>query len=158
VARSSAPPPPGATIARHMTPAPATIEANRSLAEAHRTMRRHGIRHLPVVADGSLVGILSLRDLHLLETLRDVDPEKVTVGEAMTRSPYTVDPGASVEQVAQTLADNKWGSAVVVDGGVVVGMFTTTDALKLLGRLLKSERLHAARVRRLRRKRQGLSD
>lgn len=156
--RPAAPPAPNATIARHMTPSPATIEASRSLAEAHRTMRRHGIRHLPVVRDGSLVGILSLRDLHLLETLRDVDPEKVTVDEAMTRSPYTVEPGSSVEQVAQTLADNKWGSAVVIDGGKVVGMFTTTDALKLLGRLLRAERLRAARLRRLRRRRQGLSD
>jgi acetoin utilization protein AcuB len=141
-----------------MTPSPATIEASRSLAEAHRTMRRHGIRHLPVVRDGGLVGILSLRDLHLLETLRDVDPERVTVAEAMTRSPYTVEPGSSVEQVAQTLAENKWGSAVVIEGGKVVGMFTTTDALKILGRFLKAERLHAARVRRLRRRRAGLSD
>jgi acetoin utilization protein AcuB len=141
-----------------MTSSPATIEASRSLAEAHRTMRRHGIRHLPVVAGGSLVGILSLRDLHLLETLRDVDPEKVSVDEAMTRSPYTVEPGASVETVARTLAENKWGSAVVVDDGKVVGMFTTTDALKLLARLLRNERLRAARVRRLRRKRAGLSD
>ncbi|HQR44630.1 MAG TPA: CBS domain-containing protein [Thermoanaerobaculia bacterium] len=156
--RTAPPPPPIATIARHMTSSPATIEASRSLAEAHRTMRRHGIRHLPVVAGGSLVGILSLRDLHLLETLRDVDPEKVSVDEAMTRSPYTVEPGASVETVARTLAENKWGSAVVVDDGKVVGMFTTTDALKLLGRLLRNERLRAARVRRLRRKRAGLSE
>ncbi|HUM00916.1 MAG TPA: CBS domain-containing protein [Thermoanaerobaculia bacterium] len=158
MARAAAPPTPLATIARHMTPSPATIESNRSLAEAHRTMRRRGIRHLPVVAEGGLVGILSLRDLHLLETLRDVDPEKVTVDEAMTRSPYTVEPGAAVETVAQTLAENKWGSAVVVDGGKVVGMFTTTDALRLLARLLKSERLRAARVRRLRRRRAGLED
>jgi acetoin utilization protein AcuB len=141
-----------------MTPSPATIESSRSLAEAHRMMRRHGIRHLPVVTGGSLVGILSLRDLHLLETLRDVDPEKVTVDEAMTRSPYTVEGGAAVETVAQTLAENKWGSAVVVDGGQVVGMFTTTDALRLLARHLKNERLRAGRVRRLRRKRAGLSD
>ena len=158
MARPPTSPPPIATIVRHMTSSPATIEADRSLAEAHRVMRRHGIRHLPVTAAGSLVGILSLRDLHLLETLRGVDPEKVTVDEAMTRSPYSVDPGAPVEEVARILADNKWGSAVVVDGGKVVGMFTTTDALKLLGRLLKNERLRAARVRRLRRKRKGLAD
>ena len=158
MARPAAPPLPIATIARHMTPSPATIEASRSLAEAHRMMRRHGIRHLPVVAGGNLVGILSLRDLHLLETLRDVDPEKVAVDEAMTRSPYTVERDAAVETVARTLADNKWGSAVVVDGGHVVGMFTTTDALKLLGRLLRNERLRAARLRNLRRKRTGRSD
>ncbi|MFI5179945.1 MAG: CBS domain-containing protein [Thermoanaerobaculia bacterium] len=158
MARATAPPTPLATIARHMTPSPATIESKRSLAEAHRMMRRHGIRHLPVVVGGSLVGILSLRDLHLLETLRDVDPEKVTVDEAMTRSPYTVEPSISVETVAQTLAENKWGSAVVVDEGKVVGMFTTTDALLFLARLLKNERLRAARVRRLRRSRAGLAD
>jgi acetoin utilization protein AcuB len=158
MARPPTPPLLTATIKRHMTPSPATIEANRSLAEAHRTMRRHGIRHLPVLVGGNLVGILSLRDLHLLETLRDLDPEKVTVDEAMTRSPYSVEPDASVEDVAQTLAEHKWGSAVVVDAGKVVGMFTTTDALKLLARLLKSERLRAGRIRSLRRKRQGLAD
>jgi len=155
--RAGPPHTPLATIARHMTPSPATIDSGRSLAEAHRTMQRRGIRHLPVVAGDALVGILSLRDLHLLETLRDVDPEKVTVEEAMTRGPYTVEPGASVETVARTLAENKWGSAVVVADGKVVGMFTTTDALRLLGRLLKNERLRAARVRRLRRRRQGIA-
>jgi acetoin utilization protein AcuB len=141
-----------------MTSSPATIEAGRSLTEAHRVMRRHGIRHLPVVSEGTLVGILSLRDIHLLETLRGLDPEFVTVGEAMTRSPYAVEPGASVEEVAETLARNKWGSAVVVDEGKVVGMFTTTDALKLLARVLKSLRLRATRLRRLRRKRQGIPE
>jgi len=156
MARTVAPTLPIATIARHMTPAPATIEADRSLAEAHRILRRRGIRHLPVVAGGQLVGIVSLRDLHLLETLRDVDPEKVTVDEAMTRGPFTVAPGASVEKVATTLAENKWGSAVVVDEGKVVGMFTTTDALRLLARLLRAERLRAARLRTLRRRRRGL--
>ena len=158
MARTTVPPLPIAVIARHMTPSPATIDADRSLAEAHRLLRRRGIRHLPVVAGGQLVGILSLRDLHLLETLRDVDPEKVTVEEAMTRGPYTVEPGASVEKVAETLAENKWGSAVVVDGGRVVGMFTTTDALKFLARLLRNERLRAARLRTVRRKRHGLPD
>jgi len=158
VARLPAPPPPTATISRHMTSSPATIEAGRTLTEARRAMRRHGIRHLPVVAEGKLVGLLSLRDIHLLETLRGVDPETVTVDDAMTRSPYAVEPGASVEQVAQTLAENKWGSAVVVESGKVVGMFTTTDALRFLARLLKTERLRAARLRRLRRRRAGLAD
>ncbi len=158
MARAAAPPPPTATIARHMTPSPATIQADRSLAEAHRLMRRHGIRHLPVLAGGALVGILSVRDLHLLETLRGVDPEKVAVDEAMTRSPYTVEPDAPVEKVAETLARHKWGSAVVVDAGKVVGMFTTTDALRLLARFLKNDRLRAARLRALRRKRQRLAE
>ncbi len=157
MARPPASPSPAATIARHMTASPATIEADRSLAEAHRLMRRHGIRHLPVLAGGGLVGILSQRDLHLLETLRGVDPEKVSVDEAMTRSPYTVEPDAPVEKVAETLARHKWGSAVVVDGGKVVGMFTTTDALRLLARFLKNDRLRATRLRTLRRRRAGLA-
>jgi acetoin utilization protein AcuB len=123
-------------IRKHMTPRPVTIAANRTLAEAHALMRERRIRHLPVVAGDSLVGILSLRDLHLLETLRDVDPSQVTVDEAMTPNPYAVVPEAPLQSVVDTMARNKWGSAIVVKKGRVVGLFTATDGMRLLAKLL----------------------
>lgn len=125
------------TIRAVMVRDPRTIGSERTLAEAHRVMRQHGIRHLPVVRDGRLVGIVSLRDLHLVQTLRDVDPAKVTVEEAMTPNPFTVSPDASLADVARTMARNKWGSAVVMEGERVVGMFTTTDALRILAEMLE---------------------
>lgn len=123
------------TVGAVMVPNPRTIAADRTLADAHRLMREHGIRHLPVMRDSRLVGIVSLRDLHLVQTLGHVDPAKVLVEEAMTPNPFTVSPGARLSEVARTMARNKWGSVVVMDGERLVGMFTTIDALRLLADL-----------------------
>src|SRR4051794_420478 len=64
-------------ISRYMTRQPWTIEPSATLTAAHLLMRRHAIRHLPVVDAGVLVGIVTERDLHLIETLRDADPDEV---------------------------------------------------------------------------------
>ena len=120
------------TIEQYMTKDPICIERHEQLVSAHRLMRKHGIRHLPVLNGERLVGLVSERDLHLLETLRSVNPSTEPVSEAMTEHPYTVAPGASLLTVAREMRANKYGSAVVVEGGRVVGVFTTMDALSAL--------------------------
>ena len=57
-------------IRDYMTESPHSIGANQTLATAHEMMRAHQIRHLPVLRAGKLVGIVSQRDLYLVETLR----------------------------------------------------------------------------------------
>lgn len=133
----------GPTVAEFMTPAPHTIGYNQTLTAAHRLMREHRIRHLPVLKGGKLVGLVSERDLHLVETLREVDPDRVTVEEAMSSEPFTVSPDTPVETAASIMADQKYGSAVVVDRDQVVGIFTTTDALRATVELVR--RLRAQR-------------
>ena len=120
------------TVRAFMTPSPVVIGHDQTLAYAHRVMREHEVRHLPVLDGGRLVGVVSQRDLHLVETLRDVDPERVTVEEAMTPEPFTVHPEAPLAEIARAMADHKYGSAVVVEDGKVVGIFTTVDALRAL--------------------------
>jgi acetoin utilization protein AcuB len=95
-------------------------------------MREHRVRHLPVLDGGVLVGIVSDRDLRFIETLRDVDPETVLVEEAMTPEPFFAAPDALVKDVADQMARHKYGCAVVMEGAKVVGIFTTTDALRAL--------------------------
>ena len=124
-------------IDRYMTPGPQSIGQEQSLAQAHRLMRDHHIRHLPVLHGGKLVGVLSDRDLHLIETLRDVDPEEVTVEEAMSPTVYTVSPRAPLDGVVREMAHHKYGCAVIEDHGKVVGVFTTIDALRALHDLLE---------------------
>jgi acetoin utilization protein AcuB len=126
-----------------MTASPVVIASDRTLAEAHRLMRERGFRHLPVVDGGRLVGLVSQRDLYLLETLKGVDPATETVREAMTGEPYTVAPDAPLEEVATRMADRKLGSALVVDRGSVVGLFTTVDALRALAALASRRRSKA---------------
>ena len=120
------------TIRDYMTESPHTIGSEQSLAKAHELMREHGIRHLPVLHGGQLAGMVTVRDLHLVETLKDVDPESVRVEEAMTPEPYVVEPTALLHAVASEMAERKLGSAIVVDGTKVVGVFTTVDGLRAL--------------------------
>lgn len=120
---------PAAPIERFMTNVLVVVAPKQPLAEAARLMRLHGIRHLPVIQQGKLVGILSQRDVHLLETLRDVEPGNVLVEEAMVRDLYTVEPDEPIDRVAQHMADRRIGTAVVAHGDRLLGLFTTTDAL-----------------------------
>jgi CBS domain-containing protein len=130
----------GVAIIKYMTVCPITIGADQPLSTAHKVMRKRGIRHLPVLRAGELVGLVSQRDLYFLETIAGVDPETVRVEEAMSDAPYVVDPGASVRHVVREMADKKYGCAIVAERGEVMGLFTTVDALRLLSDLLESER------------------
>ena len=120
-----------------MSPSPYSIQHDRTMADAHALMREHAIRHLPVLDGNELIGLVSLRDLHLMETLKDVDPKEVRVREAMTEEPYAVRLGTSLREVALNMGAHKYGSAVVIDHeGRVVGLFTTVDAMRALANLL----------------------
>lgn len=136
------------TIRHFMTPAPHTIGAEQSLERAHAVMRAYRVRHLPVLRGGALVGIVSQRDLMLIETLPGVRPGEVPVEDAMTTDVYLVGPRTPVAVVATRMADRKLGSAIVVEDGRVVGVFTVTDACRALARLMGGERpVRAARGR-----------
>jgi acetoin utilization protein AcuB len=121
-----------------MTANPHSVGADQPLAVAHKMMREHGIRHLPVLRGGELVGLVSQRDLYLVETLREVDPAVATVEEAMSQSTYAVAPKTPLAKVARVMAAKKYGCAVVMEDGDVVGIFTAVDALRALASLLEA--------------------
>ena len=127
-------------VRNYMTMAPHSIGRDQTLARAHDVMRSHKIRHLPVLEGGRLVGIVTERDLHLIETLRDVNPTDVAVEEAMSEHVYAVEPDAPLDVVATTLSEHKYGSAVVMQHGKVIGIFTTNDACRALAELLHTRR------------------
>jgi acetoin utilization protein AcuB len=123
-------------IRKYMTSEVHTIGDEQPMSVAHRMMREQRIRHLPVLHQGKLVGVVSDRDLHMVETLDEVDPRKIAVGEAMTTDTYIVDPDAKLDEVVRMMAAHKYGSAVVTDHGHVVGIFTTVDACRAFADLL----------------------
>jgi acetoin utilization protein AcuB len=127
------------SVAQVMTPAPHSVGREQPLAIAHKLMRQHGIRHLPVLDHGKLIGILSQRDLYFVETLTDGDPGDVAVEEAMTQDVHTVGPDASLAEIAHYMAEHKTGCTVVLDHGKPVGIFTATDALRVLADMLAGE-------------------
>lgn len=120
-----------------MTAGPHTIGPTSSLAAAHKLMREHQIRHLPVLDGGRIVGLVSERDLAIVEAIPGVNPTTVRVEEAMVEDVFTVQPDAPIGDVADTMIARKLGSAVVIDGQDVVGVFTTVDALVALRELLE---------------------
>ena len=123
-------------VSNVMSPCPYVIEQQQSMSAAHALMRRHGIRHLPVCEHGRLVGLVSAGDLHLVETLDGVDPNDVSVREAMTPDPYQVRPNTPLRDVIQTMADHKYGCVLVTQGAEIVGIFTTVDALRAFALVL----------------------
>ena len=129
-------------IQAHMTTSPHSIGRDQPLARAHAMMREHQIRHLPVLEGGALLGVLSDRDLRLIETLRDVDPEKISVSEAMSTEVYAVKPDAPLDEVVDAMAKHKYGCAVVIQNHHVVGIYTTVDVCRSLSELLRTRLSH----------------
>jgi acetoin utilization protein AcuB len=125
------------TVQRYMTTVPYSIGPDQNLSLAHAMMRDHHVRHLPVLLGGKLVGILTDRDLHLIETLKDVDPDEVTVEDAMSQMPYSVHPDSPLDEVADEMAEHKYGCAVVIQNSRVVGVLTTVDICRALAELLR---------------------
>lgn len=124
------------TIEAFMTPAPHTIGRDQSLIAAKEMMSRYGVRHLPVLDGGQLVGVVSERDVAFIGSVRDVETSELTVGEAMSAEVYTVSRTEPLRNAAATMARHRYGSAIVVDGNRVVGLFTTVDALRALQAVL----------------------
>lgn len=115
-----------------MTSQPLTIGREQTLATAHKIMRDHEVRHLPVLHAGGIVGILSQRDLYFLETIRGVELDADLVEDAMSPDVYEVSPEDALRKVAQVMAARRLGCAVVVENGHAVGIFTANDALRLI--------------------------
>lgn len=122
------------TIGDVMTPQPLTIGRDQKLVTAHKMMADNGIRHLPVLERGDLVGVVSQRDLYFVETISGVDKFADKVEDAMTTDARKFDPDAPLAEVAREMFQHKLGCAVVVERDRVIGIFTAMDALRLLGK------------------------
>jgi acetoin utilization protein AcuB len=123
-------------VREYMTACPHTIGPTTSLSKAVKTMRENQVRHLPVVEHERVVGVLSQRDILIMESLPGVNPTEVRVEEAMVKDVFTAAPDTPVGEVVETMIDRKLGSTIVSEGGRVVGVFTTIDALRALQDLL----------------------
>lgn len=115
-----------------MTTHPHSIRLDETVQTARRKMSELGVRHLPVLSAGSLRGVVSDRDLKMVRgDGRDVVLEDICVDD-----PVTVDVDTNVFVVASLLADKRVGSVLVTEDGRLIGIFTTTDACRVLSELL----------------------
>lgn len=130
------------SIEKFMTTSPQTIGADMTLAKAEKLMGELRVRHLPVLDGARLVGVLSDRDIKLVESFKDVDPESVSVREAFSEEPYTVSPKAPLSDVCAEMASHKYSSVLVVDNHKLVGIFTWVDALNAMRELMETRLKH----------------
>jgi acetoin utilization protein AcuB len=125
-----------------MTRAPYVGTQEMRLYQALQLMDREGFRHLPVTEGRRLVGLLSDLDVKLAisrnygtqdETVEDRATLLRTVGEVMTRHPFSVRPETPVRELVFACVEHKLSAVPVVDPeGDLVGIVTTVDLLALL--------------------------
>lgn len=98
-------------------------------------MKELEFRHLPVVEDGRLVGIISDRDLREISHLPQAS--LLVISDIMRKNVYAVRRDAPLKEIVLGMLDRRIGSAIVLNARQeVVGIFTTTDALRVLSDLL----------------------
>jgi acetoin utilization protein AcuB len=119
-------------IQKFMTYSPHSIGSDQTVLQAENLMREHKIRHLPVLHQGTLTGLLSDRDVKLYKGLRGTDPATDTVQEVMHEEVFTTTPESDLIEVAKEMIAKKHGSTLVIDNNKLVGIFTYVDALKAL--------------------------
>jgi acetoin utilization protein AcuB len=129
------------TIKSVMTAFPYSIAIDAPVGEALAFMRRAKIRHLPVVENGELKGIVSDRDIKLLLGPDFAYPraDELTVKEAMAPDAYMVDLSTRLDVVLDHMATHRIGSALVTRKGKLVGVFTATDACRAFADVLVRE-------------------
>jgi acetoin utilization protein AcuB len=125
-----------------MNPEVITVDADDSMLDATKILKEHNIRHLPVLEKGTLVGIITDRDLKRASPSDATSLEahellyliaNIKVREIMTRNPITVPYNFTIEEAAQILLDAKISGMPVVDkDGKVIGTITQTDLFKVL--------------------------
>ena len=110
------------------------VEAERfeTVADAAQAMETKNIRHIPVMSGARLKGIVSQSDILAARAEQGSAVNDMRLEEICQTDVLTVDPMLSLDEVAEQMLARRVGSALVMDGGFIVGIFTATDAVRFL--------------------------
>jgi acetoin utilization protein AcuB len=125
----------------YMTRNPITVTPETTFPQAIKAIRNNKIRHLPVVEDNKLVGLIVENDLlsnqpsqattlSVFEIYALLD--SLLVSKMMSRPVITVEGDCPIEEAARIMVENKISCLPVVDGNNLVGIITETDIFKSL--------------------------
>ena len=131
---------------------PKTVTPDTPVLEAEWIMQEGGFRHLPVVRDERLVGIVSDRDLRGVTapsatTLSRYElnylVSRTSVERVMNAPVHTVAPDDRIEDAALKMVEHKISALPVIDGTRLIGILTITDLLHALVDRMAIEELQA---------------
>ena len=119
-----------------------TLNYNDDLTTAEMLFKSNHIRHIPVVNDNHVVGMLSYTDLLRISFADAVDEEEhmvdtvvynmFTIEQVMAKNLIKVSSDTLIKDVAETLSTNEFHAMPVIDDGELVGIVTTTDLINYL--------------------------
>ncbi|MDH3322551.1 MAG: CBS domain-containing protein [Flavobacteriaceae bacterium] len=126
-------------ISKIMTTKLITLSYADSLYLAEEKMKVNHIRHIPIVEEGTLVGLLSLSDLKRVSFIDAYSQEgdrdtpiydMLNIEDLMIKNPIVVSSDTSILDVTKLMIQKEFHSLPVVDHGKLVGIVTTTDILE----------------------------
>ena len=133
-------------VKNKMTRNPHTISPDQTIPDAHEIMMQHGVKRLPVMKKGKLVGIVSKEDIQSASPSKATSLSvgeityllsKTTIKQVMSKSIITISPNALLEEAATLMRDERVGFLPVVDDGNLIGIITESDIfdsfIELLG-------------------------
>lgn len=131
-----------APVSMIMTAPVITLKKDDNLEKAEYLFKKHHIRHIPIVTDKVIVGMLSYTDLLRLSfsdftdsSVNDTDAlvyNMFTIKQVMKRNIVSVSSSSSIKEVAEVLATKEFHALPVVDNNKLVGIITTTDLIRYL--------------------------
>jgi CBS domain-containing protein len=127
------------TVGELMTRELVTLKETQNLAIADELLRLHRIRHLPVVREGKLVGLVTHRDLLRAAAQRPADPvqQPLWAADIMNREVRTVRPDMALREAVKLMLDNKFGCLPVVgEDGKLLGIITEADLVRYAQHLI----------------------
>lgn len=129
------------SVAALMTPFPYSVDVADPCSAAEAVMQKHEIHHLPVTDSGTLVGVVSARDLRnvLHPNRRGEKRRDPPVSDLCVREALIVELTEPVDDVLMEMADGHFDAALVVKRGKLAGIFTVTDACRELSEFLRDQ-------------------
>jgi CBS domain-containing protein len=136
------------TIREIMTTEVVSLQETDNMLDASMIFARSSLRHLPVLHDTVLVGVVTERDVKrfapgLLSGVTseqyNLALETTAISRVMTRDPMTLKPEQEVVEAAEIFVSKRFGCLPVVDNGKLVGIVTRSNMLRLMVKMLKGE-------------------
>jgi acetoin utilization protein AcuB len=134
-------------VEKWMTRDVITVPPHQKIIDAFELMQGRGIRHLPIIEEGELKGLVTDRDIRLalIPSPLSTPEDRVyhlgaleRVDEIMTTELITVAPHTTIEEAAKLMAKYKIGAVPVVSQGKLVGILTETDILGVFIEMLET--------------------